>query len=59
MNWSKGTKYIKGCVFVLDTSEVLPIFGIVIDIIVITANQPYLVCEVLTTEEFSLTSDGR
>ena len=37
----------------LDTSEVIPIFGIVIDIILITADQPYLVCEVLTTEEFS------
>ena len=35
----------------VDTSEVLPIFGIVIDIL-ITADQLYLVCEVLTTEEF-------
>ena len=46
----QGTKYIEGCV---DTSEALLIFGIDIDIILITADQPYLVCEVLTTEKFS------
>ena len=49
----QGTKYIEGCVVVLDISEILPIFGIIIDIILITANQPYLVCEVLYTKEFS------
>ena len=55
MTWIQlqGTKYTKGCVVVLDTSEVQPIFGIIIDIILITADKPYLVCEVLTTEEFS------
>ena len=31
----------------------IPIFGIIVDIVLITADQPYLVCEVLHTEEFS------
>ena len=49
----QGTKYIEGSVVVLDTSEILPIFGIIFNILLIKADQPYLVCEVLHTEEFS------
>ena len=44
---SQGTKYVEGSVVVLDSSEVLPTFGI-INIL----DEPYLVCEVLHTEEF-------
>ena len=47
------TKYVEGSVVVLDSSEVLPsvvpTFGI---ILLITLDEPYLVCEVLHTEEF-------
>ena len=49
----QGTKYVEGCVVVLDTSEILPIFGIIINIILIKTDQPCLVCEMLHTEEFS------
>ena len=48
----QGTKYVEGSVVVLDSSEVLPTFGIIINIVLITLDEPYLVCEVLHTEEF-------
>ena len=49
----QGTKYIEGSLVVLDTSEIVPIFGIIFNILLIKADQSYLVCEVLHTEEFS------
>ena len=48
-----GTKYVEGCVVALDSSEVLLIFGIIIDILLIKEDEPYFVCEVMTTEEYS------
>ena len=45
-----GTKYVEGCVVVLDSSDILPIFGMIINILLI---EPYFVCELLQTEEFS------
>ena len=44
------TKYVEGCVFVLDSSEVLPIFGVIINILLIKSDEPYFVCELLQTE---------
>ena len=44
---------MEGCVVVLDSSETLPIFGIIINILLIKPAEPYFVCEVLDTEEFS------
>ena len=48
----QGTKYIEGLVVALDSTEILPTFGITIDILITEANHPYFVCEVLYTEEF-------
>ena len=49
----QGTKYVEGCVVVLDSSEILPIFGVIINILLIKPDEPYFVCELLQTEEFS------
>ena len=49
----QGTKYVEGCVVVLDSTEILPIFGIIINILLIKPAEPYFVCEVLDTEKFS------
>lgn len=46
-------KYVEGCVVVLDSSEALPIFGIIINILLIKSDEQYFVCEVLDTEKFS------
>ena len=43
---------MEGSVVVLDSLEVLPTFGIIINILLITLDEPYLVCEVLHTEEY-------
>ena len=43
---------MEGSIVVLDSSEVLPTFGIIINVLLITLDEPYLVCEVLHTEEF-------
>ena len=48
-----GTKYVEGCVVVLDSSDVLLIFGVIINILLIKLDEPYFVCELLQTEEFS------
>ena len=48
------TKHVEGSIVVLDSSEVLPTFGIIINVLLITLDEPYLVCEVLHTEEFFL-----
>ena len=29
----QGTKYVEGCVVVLDSSEILPIFGVIINVL--------------------------
>lgn len=50
----QGTKYIEGSVVALDSTEILPTFGIIIDILITEADNPYFVCEVLYTEEFSV-----
>ena len=44
---------MEGCVVVLDSSEILPIFGVIINILLIKPDEPYFVCELLQTEEFS------
>jgi len=44
---------VEGCVVVLDASEVLPIFGLIINILLVKPDKPYFVCELLETEEFS------
>ena len=49
----QGTKYIEGCDVVLDSTKILPIFGMIINILLINSDEPYFVCEVLETEEFS------
>lgn len=49
----QGTKYVEGCIVVLDSSDILPIFGMIINILLIESDEPYFVCEVLDTEEFS------
>ena len=40
-------------IIVLASSEILPTFGIIIDIILMDNENAYFVCEELTTEEFS------
>ena len=45
----QGTKYAEGCVVVLDSSEVLPIFGIITNVLLIKPDEPYFVCELLQT----------
>ena len=47
------TKYVEGCVVVPDSSDVLPIFGVIINILLIKLDELYFVCELLQTEEFS------
>jgi len=37
----------------LDSSEILIIFGLIIDILLIGNDDPYFVCEVMTTAEYS------
>ena len=49
----QGTKYVEGYVVVLDSTKILPIFGMIINILLINSDEPYFVCEVLETEEFS------
>lgn len=53
MGTKQGTKYVEGCIVVLDCSDILPIFGMIRNILLIKSDEPYLVCEVLNTEEFS------
>ena len=49
----QGTKYVEGCV-VLDSSELLPIFGVmIINVLLIKPDEPYFVCELLQTKEYS------
>ena len=50
----QGTKYVEGSIVVRNSPEVLPTFGIIINILLITLDEPYLVCEVLRTQEFLL-----
>ena len=38
-----GVKYVKGCVVALDASEVLPIFGLIINILLVKPDMPYFV----------------
>ena len=49
----QGTKYVEGCVAVLDSSEILPKFGVIINVLLIKSDKPCLVCELLKTQEFS------
>ena len=49
----QGTKYVEGCVVVLDSSEVLPTFGLIINVLLIKPDKPYFACELLQTKEFS------
>ena len=49
----QGTKYVEGCITVLDSSEVLPKFGVIINVLLIKPDEPCLVCELLKTQEFS------
>ena len=49
----QGTRYVERCVIVLDSSEVLPTFGVIINVLLIKPDEPYFVCELLQTEEFS------
>ena len=55
MTWIKigGTQYVEGCIVALDSSEIITIFGMIIDILLIENDAPYFVCEVMTTEEYS------
>ena len=50
----QGTKYVEGSVVVLDISKILPVFGIIINILLIKLDEPYFVCELLHTKEFLL-----
>ena len=50
----QGTKYMEGCAVVLDSSEILPTFGVIINVLLIKPDEPYFVCELLQTEEFSI-----
>lgn len=46
----QGTKYVEGSVVViLDISKILPVFGIIINILLIKLDEPYFVCELLHT----------
>ena len=49
----QGTKYVEGCVVVLDSSEILPTFGVIINVLLIKPDEPYFVCELLQTEKYS------
>ena len=49
----QGTKYPKGCIVALDSSGILPTFGIIMDIILTDFDNVHFVCEALTTDEFS------
>ena len=44
---------MEGCVVVLDSSEVLPTFGVIINVLLIKPDEPYFICKLLQTEEFS------
>ena len=46
---------MEGCIVVLDASEILPVFGVIVNILLIKPDEPYIyfVCELLETEEFS------
>ena len=50
----QGIKYVEDSVVVLDTSEILPVFGIIINILLINSREPHFACEQLHTEEFSV-----
>ena len=54
MNWIEisGTRYVCGSIVLL-SSDFLPIFGFVTDIIVLDVENYYLVCEVLETVCFN------
>ena len=49
----QGVKYVEGCVVVLDSSEILPTFGVISTILFIKPDEPHFVCELLQTKEFS------
>ena len=49
----QGTKYEEGSVVLLDSTGILPIFGMITNILLIKSDEPYFVCEGLNTEEFS------
>lgn len=48
----QGTRYHEGSVVVL-SSDILPTFGRIIDIVVVNVDNPLFVCEVFETEEFA------
>lgn len=54
MDTTARTKYMEECV-VLDSSEILPLFGLIINVLLIKPNEPYFVCELLETAGFSST----
>ena len=47
-----GIRYSNGCVVVLNTSAVIPIFGCVIDVLLTDVDNCLFVCEELQSEEF-------
>lgn len=47
----KGTKYSKGSVTVIE-ANIIPTFGIIVDLLVVDVDICLFVCEVLTTEYF-------
>ena len=46
---------MEGCIVVLDASEILSVFGVIINILLIKPDEPYFVCELLEIEDFRLT----
>ena len=48
----EGVRYSTSCIVVLSTDSLNPIFGQIIDILLINIKQCLLVCEVLETEGF-------
>ena len=52
VTWIK-LKYVEGCIGALDSSQTLKIIGTIFDILLIKEDDPYFVCEVMTTEECS------
>ena len=48
---TKGTKYSKGSVIVIE-ADVVPKFGLIIDLIIVDVDVCLFICEVFTTEHF-------
>ena len=48
-----GTKYQEGSVVTLSSNNIFPLFGRIIDILVIDVDIVYFICEVLETDEFN------